>query len=77
MHDRVHRIVDCRVPEREVGDVDAVVDAVAWGCERCMMRRHFPERFLGTAPRGLTMKLGRGGVEKGPAVCPAAPSFWR
>ena len=33
-----------------------------------MMRHHFPDLFLGTAPRGLTTKLGSGGDWKGPRV---------
>ena len=34
------------------------------------MRRHLVDRFLGTAPRGLTTRLGWGGVGNGPAVLP-------
>ena len=29
---------------------------------------HFPERFFGTARRGLTIKVGKGGDENGPAL---------
>ena len=37
------------------------------------MRRHFPDLFLGTAPRGLTTKLGSGGKRKRPTV--PSPAF--
>ena len=41
------------------------------------MRRHLSDRFLGTAPRGLTTKLENGGLVKGPAVWPASHSAAR
>ena len=49
-------------------------------CERCMIKRHLPDFFLGTAPSGLSglmTKAGRGGAGNGPAVWPAWHSFWR
>ena len=42
-----------------------------------MINLHFPLRFFGTAPRGLMMRLGRGGVGKGPAVWRAVHSLRR
>ena len=45
------------------------------GYERCMIRRHFLECFLGTAPKGLTVKVEKGGDRNGPAVRPAVRSF--
>ena len=43
------------------------------------MRRHLPDLFFGTAPKGLTTKAGRGGEGKGPTVCLASHSaakYW-
>ena len=53
------------VAQREVIVVNAVLT------QRCIMRRHFPNLFLGTAPRVMTTKLGIGGEAKGPRVGPA------
>ena len=52
MHTGVHN--NSGVVQGEVGDVNPVVDAVTRGKgERCIINRHFPECFLGTAPTGL------------------------
>ena len=45
------------------------------GYEKCMISRHFLERFFGTAPKGLTVKVENGGDRNGPAVRPAAHSL--
>ena len=48
---------------------------VPGGKDKCIMRRHLPECFLGTAPSGFTMKAGKTGSVNGPAVWPAAHSL--
>ena len=45
------------------------------GYERCIISRHFLERFFGTAPKGLTVKVEKGGDRNGPAVRPTAHSL--
>ena len=47
----------------------------AGGNDRSIIKRHLPDLFLGTAPRGLTTKASSGGIEKGPALWPASHSF--
>ena len=38
------------------------------GYERCIISRHFLECFFGTTPKGLTVKVKKGGDRNRPAV---------
>ena len=60
LHDGVHRIVDSRVPERKLGDVDAVVDAASWWVGEVHDEPPFPRVLLGQGTQRADYEVGEG-----------------
>ena len=74
VHHGIHGIIYCDVFKGKVFDPNAIIHALPFRVDKCIMRCHFPP-FFGTAPRGLTTKSGSGLELNGPDVLPARHSL--